>query len=80
MMQYDSYIGKVIQLTYSDLDGERVCEIGSILYTLKNRAFVFETMSEGRQMIVYNRHVVEVREADLSSRSPEHAFAPDQFA
>lgn len=81
MMQYDEYIGKMVQLTYSDLDGEIVCAVGHILYTLKNRAFVFETVDVGRQMIVYNRHVKECKEMPLT---PPHfsgpAIAPDYFA
>ncbi|MBN6186896.1 hypothetical protein JQN58_07805 [Aneurinibacillus sp. BA2021] len=80
MVQYDEYIGKMVQLTYSDLDGEVVCAAGSILYTLKNRAFVFETYEEGRQVIVYNRHVLAIQEISTppSYNGPE--IAPDHFA
>ncbi|MED4727812.1 hypothetical protein P9597_06610 [Aneurinibacillus migulanus] len=80
MMQYDEYIGKMVQLKYSDLDGETVCAVGHILYTLKNRAFVFQTCEEGRQSIVYNRHVLDIREARalLDYSNPE--ITPDHFA
>ncbi|WCK54126.1 hypothetical protein PP175_22940 [Aneurinibacillus sp. Ricciae_BoGa-3] len=65
MNQYDEWTGKMVQLTYSDLDGETVQGIGKILYTLKNRAFVFETIEEGRQVIVYNRHVMDIHPTSM---------------
>jgi len=80
IMQYDEYIGKMVQLTYSDLDGELVCAVGHILYTLKNRAFVFETYKEGRQLIVYNRHVLDIRETGAPSAHIDPEIAPDHFA
>lgn len=80
MMKYDEYIGKMVELTYSDLDGETVCAIGRILYTLKERAFVFETVDVGRQMIVYNRHVQECKEMPLTPPNFPSSIAPDYFA
>jgi hypothetical protein len=62
MAEFEGMIGKLIQLTYTDLDGEVVDGIGKILYTLKNRAFVFQDEEDMRQMIVYNRHVMRMRE------------------
>jgi hypothetical protein len=80
MKQYDEYIGKMVQLTYRDLDGELVCAVGHILYTLKNRAFVFETIEEGRQLIVYNRHVLDIKEVTTPSSFVNPEIAPDHFA
>jgi len=62
MAEFEGMVGKLIQLTYTDLDGEVVEGIGKILYTLKNRAFVFQDEEDMRQMIVYNRHVMRMRE------------------
>ncbi len=62
MAEFEGMIGKLIQLTYTDLDGEVVEGVGKILYTLKNRAFVFQDEDDMRQMIVYNRHVMRLRE------------------
>jgi hypothetical protein len=80
MRQYDEYIGKMVQLTYSDLDGEQVCAVGHILYTLKNRAFVFQTLEEGRQLIVYNRHVLDIHETGATTDYTNPEVTPDQFA
>lgn len=62
MNEFDGLVGKLIKLTYTDLDGEEVESIGQILYTLKNRAFVFQSEEDMRQTIVYNRYVTRVRE------------------
>jgi hypothetical protein len=81
MNPYDEWTGKIIQLTYSDLDGETVHGIGKILYTLKNRAFVFETIEEGRQVIVYNRHVIDIHPASLIPPIlPGEGVAPDDIS
>ncbi|WP_027416813.1 hypothetical protein [Aneurinibacillus terranovensis] len=80
MNVYDEWIGKMIQLIYSDLDGETVQGIGRILYTLKNRAFVFETMEDGRQMIVYNRHVSKIEEVPVPSLLVNQEITSDDFS
>lgn len=54
--------------------------VGHILYTLKNRAFVFETAEEGRQLIVYNRHVLDIKEVSTPPAFTAPEIAPDNFA
>lgn len=78
MAEFDGMIGKLIKLTYTDLDGEVVEGVGKILYTLKNRAFVFQDEEDMRQMIVYNRHVMRLREVHSIIEDFKHQ--PNQLA